>query len=187
MDVPVAAEMVERHEADQVEPGQGRAAAMPVPALAHRWIVQGIEWLAVCGLIGMGGSVFLGVADRYVLSLGYYWTEELARFLLIWCSLLGAAIGVERRLHFAVFYFTERFFPGRARVAVTIVVVATSSVALLIMLVKGYELAAGASDQLSPALRVPMSWVFAAVPVSALLMLYFLAAQVGRDLGARRR
>ena len=57
--------------------------------------------------------VFLQVLFRYALHLPLFWTEEFARYCLVWASLLGAGIALKRGEHIAVTLFTERFLPGR--------------------------------------------------------------------------
>jgi len=145
----------------------------------HRLLVRGVEGAALVALAAMGGSVFLMVLDRYLLGIGYFWPEELARFSFIWCSLLGASIAVERRGHFAVTFFSEKFLTGRKTSPLNAVVGGCSIVAVLILIIKGFELTTSAGGQISPALRIPMSWVFLAVPVAGVLMLYFMLVQVG--------
>ncbi|MCJ7829964.1 MAG: TRAP transporter small permease, partial [Desulfobacterales bacterium] len=51
------------------------------------------------------------VLFRYVLIMPLPWTEELARFLLVWVTFLGAASITRRKLHIAVEYFIARFPP----------------------------------------------------------------------------
>lgn len=57
----------------------------------------------ICGLLLclIFGSVMAGVVIRYVVSIPWPWTEEVARFSLIWFAPLAAAIGVRRGLHFS--------------------------------------------------------------------------------------
>jgi TRAP-type C4-dicarboxylate transport system permease small subunit len=49
------------------------------------------------------------VLFRYVLVLPLPWTEELARFLLVWVTFLGAASITRRKMHIRVDYFSARF------------------------------------------------------------------------------
>ena len=62
----------------------------------------------------MAVVVFLQVIFRYVLNLPLFWTEELARYCLVWASLLGSAVAVKRGQHIAVTIFMERLPPGAA-------------------------------------------------------------------------
>ena len=69
--------------------------------------------LLVVVLSAMAVVVFLQVIFRYALNLPLFWTEEFARYCLVWASLLGAGIAFKRGEHIAVTFFTERFLPGK--------------------------------------------------------------------------
>ena len=47
-------------------------------------------------LAAMAVAVFLQVLFRYLLHLPLFWTEEFARYCLVWASLLGAAVALKR-------------------------------------------------------------------------------------------
>ena len=54
--------------------------------------------------------VFLQVVYRYVLTQPLHWSEELARYLFVWLSILGATLGLQKRGHFGLDFF-YRMFP----------------------------------------------------------------------------
>jgi TRAP-type C4-dicarboxylate transport system permease small subunit len=137
-----------------------------------------VERVAVAFLGLMCVTALLGVADRFLLELGLPWPEELSRFLLIWTSLLAAAVAAKQRRHFQVTLLLDRL--GRlGEVLMDLLGLAV----LTVVLAYGLKLVWVFNAQRSPALGIPMSWVYAAVPVSAMLMGYYLI----RDLGGRRR
>ena len=56
---------------------------------------------AVCGLlIAMTIVVFSQVVARYIFEAPLSWSEELARFLLMWLSMLSAAYAFKTKSHF---------------------------------------------------------------------------------------
>ena len=54
-------------------------------------------------------DVLWGVFTRYVMGEQADWTGELARFLLIWVSLLGGAVAFGEKAHLGVDYFVGLF------------------------------------------------------------------------------
>jgi TRAP-type C4-dicarboxylate transport system permease small subunit len=114
--------------------------------------------------------VLTQVLMRYLFAWPNPWSEELSRFCFIWLSMLGAALAVERKSHFGFDQAVKRLSPTRrlwARRFATAVVVAVA----ILLIGSGAALIRLALGQHSAALDVPMSWVYAAVPVSGLLML----------------
>ena len=118
----------------------------------------------------MAVVVLLQVIFRYVLNLPLFWTEELARYCLVWTSLLGSAVAVKRGRHIAVTILMERFPPALRR-GLTVVALISVAAILTIILWGGIQLVAITRSQISPALRVSMSLPYLAVPVGAGLML----------------
>jgi TRAP-type C4-dicarboxylate transport system permease small subunit len=115
--------------------------------------------------------VFLQVIFRYVLDLPLFWTEEFARYCLVWASLLGAAVAMKRGQHLAVTICMDRLPPGAHRV-LSVVARLSVIVILAVIVVGGIQLVLLTRAQISPALRVPMSIPYLAVPVGAAIMLF---------------
>ena len=128
------------------------------------------EVILIVVLSTMAVVVLLQVIFRYVLNFPLFWTEEFARYCLVWSSLLGSAVAVKRGQHIAVTIFMERFPPALRR-GLTIIALISVAVILTIILWGGIQLVAITRAQISPALRVSMSVPYLAVPVGAALML----------------
>lgn len=129
------------------------------------------ELVLVMVLTAMAVAVFLQVIFRYVLSLPLFWTEEFARYCLVWASLLGSAVAVKRGQHIAVTILVERLPSALGRTLKIMALIAVA-VILAVILWGGIQLVAITRAQISPALRVPMSIPYLAVPVGAALMLF---------------
>jgi len=128
------------------------------------------ELALVALLSAMTLVVFLEILFRYVFHLPLFWTEEFARYCLVWSSLLGATIAFKRGEHIAVTFFLDRFPPRSRRV---LVLAARVSVAVLLVVILwgGIHLVMVTSRQLSPALRISMAVPYAALPIAAAVML----------------
>ena len=126
--------------------------------------------------------VLLQVVMRYLFQRPNPWSEELSRFGFIWLSMLGAALAVELRTHFVFDQLVGRLRPKLqmlVRICSTAFVVALA-VGLIVF---GLDLVVLASSQRSPALNLPISWVYASVPVAGLLMLLHITAALDTVLG----
>ncbi len=137
------------------------------------WLNRLCEIALIVILSAMAVVVFLQVLFRYVLHLPLFWTEEFARYCLVWASLLGAAVALKRQEHIAVTFFLERF-PPRATGLIT--TVARISVALIlgVMTWGGVKLVLVTSAQISPALRIPMAIPYLALPIGSAIMLFHM-------------
>ena len=112
-------------------------------------------------------DVLWGVFTRYVMADQASWSEELARFLLIWIGVLGAAYASGQRMHLSIDLLTAK--PVRLIAALIILF------ALAVFVIGGTQLVLLTAQlgQTSPALGLPMSLVYAVVPISGLLIIFY--------------
>jgi TRAP-type C4-dicarboxylate transport system permease small subunit len=101
------------------------------------------------------------------------WSEELARLLLVWLSLFGAALAYADRSHLGIDLLTSRFDPRTARLAALLGHGATAAFALVILLLGGGALAweRWHSGQLLAALQIPKAWLYAPLPLTGIAFL----------------
>jgi len=130
-------------------------------------------------LFGLGFSMAILVAVqvfcRYVLNSSLFWSEELARYMLVWLSFLGATVAYYRNLHPGVDAFTSRISPEKQRIT-QLLVHATAMVLALVMVISGIQFAWFVRMQISPALAIPKWIILAVIPVSGgILFVYALA------------
>ena len=120
-------------------------------------------------------DVLWGVFTRFVINEQSRWTEEVAIYLLIWVSLLGAAITYADSGHLGVDYLVHKWDPMTRKIgqgAVHVIVLLFSSYGLLY---GGFRLVNETRNagQISPAIEIPMAIVYSAVPISGALMVLF--------------
>jgi len=128
-------------------------------------------------------DVLWQVFTRFILEHPSSWTEELATFLLIWVSLLGGAVALNRGAHLGIDYFVGKL-ALRTRVCTEIFAFACVALfSILAMMVGGAGLVYRTLqlNQVSPALGLPMGYVYLAVPISG----FFLALYAILGLGER--
>jgi TRAP-type C4-dicarboxylate transport system permease small subunit len=130
--------------------------------------------------------VLLGVFTRYVLNDALPWTEEAARFALLWMSWLGGGLAVRKGAHIAAEFVIDRLRPN---VRAGIVFVGQLGVIffLAICVWYGFGLFQRVSFQSTVALGVTMQLPYAAVPVGSALMIYHMLIVMLRVPGAVTR
>lgn len=134
-----------------------------------RALAKGEGWVLMGLVVLMTVVVFLQVVCRYFLVRPLHWSEELARYLFVWISLLGATLAVQRRAHFGMDFFF-RMLPARCRRFLTLIIYLLMELVVVVLLVQGVVLVRKTVDQLSPAMEIPMGWAYACLPVGAALM-----------------
>ncbi len=137
----------------------------------------GVLVIAVCDV------VLLQVLMRYLFSYPNPWSEEVSRFCFIWLSMLGASLAVAHRSHFRFDQVTERL-PPRAKKAVETLAGAVVLLFALLLIGTGIALMDLTVGERSAALNLPVALVYAAAPVSGVLMaIHMLAGPAVSDSG----
>ena len=134
-----------------------------------------IEAVALAGMVATITVVtFLQVFTRYVTENPLIWTEELARYLFVWITLIGGAAAVRTRGHFGLDILRRFAPPLRTPLgALTTLVV---FVFLGLLFYTGILETRQASTQISHALGVNMHWAYLSIPTGAGLALWHVAA-----------
>lgn len=117
-------------------------------------------------------DVLWGVFTRYVMGDQARWTEELARFLMVWLAFLGAALAYARQQHLGVDILVARMDHQARRIALLVEHAVVFLFAMLVLGIGGGELFRErfASGQTMPALGILKAWQYFCVPVSGALI-----------------
>lgn len=132
-------------------------------------------------------SMAAQVVFRYVIGSSLVWSEEVARYALIWSAMFGSAAAYQRGRHVGVTVFTDLLPSFAAKLfyrLIHLIVVAFAGLvawhgALLTM--RNFE-----RDQLSPALQIPIAWAYLAIPVGGLLIAVAALTGLWRGLAPSR-
>lgn len=139
-------------------------------------------------LLGLGilmiGVVAAQVFFRYVLNHSLFWSEELARYILVWLTFLGATVAYRRGVHPRIDLFTSRLGSRGAR-AMRISAHLVAMAFLGVLVIYGAQFAYFVRLQISPALQIPKWTIMLVMPISGLIMLLHAAAAVAADLRGR--
>ena len=125
-------------------------------------------------------SVIWQVASRYLLQAPSSWTEELARFALIWIGLLGAAYAYRTRAHMGIDLLSNRLAPPGRRVLRIAIAGSVLLFALAVMVTGGMRLVllTAELEQVSAALGLPMSAIYLVIPISGMLIAVYALVEI---------
>lgn len=133
-----------------------------------------LEKITAIPLTFIGGMmvvvVLVGTFYRYVLKSPLGWTEEAARYSMIWMALIASSIALKRREHIGINMFINKM-PTRVRKVVVLIRDLFIAYFLYILMVEGFTMAVGAKSQVSPALNITMFWPLLSIPLTGLLCL----------------
>lgn len=134
-----------------------------------------LQWLLIAAMTLLVVDVVWGVLTRYVGGEQASWTEELARFLLIWVSLLGGAAAFEQKSHLGVDYFVTKFDDSIRDNLKMFSYAIVLFFAISIFVVGGSQVVYNALvlDQTTPALGWKMGLVYLVIPISGVFMVLF--------------
>ncbi|ARI78670.1 TRAP transporter small permease [Halobacillus mangrovi] len=128
-------------------------------------------------LMVMSVVVFYQVFSRFVLDESLRWSEELARYIMIWSVFIGSALALRKMELIAVDAIKEVLSEKYKNILV-IFIYTLSIVFLLVLVNYGFQLAGSVMGQTSPAMRISMAWAYAAIPIGSIFMIINIIAVI---------
>lgn len=135
---------------------------------------HGLEIAAGLMLVAIVAVVLIGVIARYFLQIGFGWTEEAARFLLIWMTFLGAAAAVRRWSHFRLGLLITSM-PRKLHRPIDVSAVCVVLIMGFVLLRYGIAIARVSWEQTSPMLDWNMGYVYLVLPITGGAIVLFCA------------
>jgi len=134
-----------------------------------------LEWFLVTIFAFLVLDVLFQVFSRYILGTSFTWTEEFARFSLIWMTIVGAAYLNAKREHLSMDFLYQKFSASNKKKASILIEVLIFLFAAIVMVIGGFNLVYTTLhlEQLSGTLRIPLGYVYAILPTSGLLIMCF--------------
>lgn len=118
----------------------------------------------------MSVVIIFQVFSRYVFNLPLPWSEELARYLMVYSIFIGAALALRQGRLIAVEAVAEKLSPKNRRRFKSFALL-VSIVFFIVLFTKGLEILGQVGAQKSPALQIPMSIPYAAISIGAVLLI----------------
>ncbi|MFC1620199.1 TRAP transporter small permease [Candidatus Neomarinimicrobiota bacterium] len=139
------------------------------------FITKVLAWILVALMSAIVLDVIWQVFTRFIIRDPSSITEELAGFLLIWIGLLGASYALYTRAHLGIDVLTAKL-EGIQRYLVGLLVNGVVLLFALFVLVIGGSRLVNLTftlHQISPAMGIPMGYVYLVLPITGTLMMFF--------------
>lgn len=134
-----------------------------------------IAAFSVTVMIALVICVVWQVFSRYVLNQPSTLTDELARFLMIWVGLLGAAYTVGAQRHLSIDLFAMSLNKRKQTVLSLLINLLILAFAGSVIVIGGLKLIDKtlSTSQVSAAMQIPMGYVYIILPLSGAIMMFY--------------
>ena len=117
---------------------------------------------------------------RYVFNDSLTWTEELARYLFVWITFVGAALAIRDRSHIRVALLVDRL-PRKLRRWLDVAQLVLVALFLCLLVGLGLKWVRINADAVTPALGWPLAYVcYAALPLASLWGIYYVGRRFAK-------
>lgn len=146
----------------------------------RRMLDQALAWFLVALMFIAVVNVLWQVFTRWVLNDPSAYTEELARYLLIWIGLLGAGYAAGKKMHLAIDLLPNSLKGSRRHALEILIDVIILSFAVFVMIVGGYRLMSLTllMGQQSAALGIQLGWVYSVLPLSGAVIAFYAVLSI---------
>ena len=122
-------------------------------------------------LVLMVIMVFANVVARYYLDFSLAWSEEVARFMLIWLVFLGAVLAYVEDEHLGLDMMVSKL-PEKSRQLLAVVTDIMVLYAIWLITQGGYMMTVDSWDWEAVSVPIAFGWVYLVIPVSGGLMFF---------------
>ncbi|SNS10493.1 C4-dicarboxylate transporter, DctQ subunit [Anaerovirgula multivorans] len=130
------------------------------------------EYIASSLLIFTSFLVFVQVVFRYQFNYSIYWSEEVARYLIVWFIFIGSSIAVREKAHVSVDAVVT-YLPSWLKKIFAILASLISIAFSIMIIIAGWGMIENAMkfNAVSPSMGLPLLYPYLAIPVGSFLMM----------------
>lgn len=154
----------------------------------RRTVDKALAWFLIALMFVAVVNVLWQVFTRWVLNAPSPYTEELARYLLIWIGLVGAGYAAGKKMHLAIDLLPMKL-EGKSRHVLEIVIEGIVLLfAVFVMIVGGYRLMSLTllMGQTSAALGIQLGYVYFAIPLAGVIISFYSVVSIVERVRALR-
>jgi TRAP-type C4-dicarboxylate transport system permease small subunit len=149
-----------------------------------------LGWVVGIFLAASSAAVFCQVVIRFVLPrfdiiMAAPWTEEIARYLMVWVVFIGVAV-LCRGFRLIAVEILALMVPRPVGIAIKVLSISMCIGFFAVVAQIGFGWMSISSIELSPVLRLPMNWVYMAMPIGALIAIFNLVVFAAESMAGTR-
>ena len=139
-----------------------------------------IELLLVSILSAMVINVLWQIITRYFSASPSSFSDELARYLMIWLGLIGSAYVSGKKEHVSIDYFLKKLNHKKRVLLNRLIDFIILFFAFFVMIIGGGHLVFVTIklEQLSPSLQIPLGFVYSVIPLSGLIIIFYQISNI---------
>ena len=128
-----------------------------------------VDWIAIMLVSVITVVTSYQVFSRFVLNYTPAWTEELARFLLIWLVFIGSVIAYRKGSHLSVDFFLSLLPPRIMRIGMVLIHLISLTL-IIALIIAGAKMLPVGGDKFSPGMKLSMFYPYLAVYLGGILL-----------------
>lgn len=139
-------------------------------------IVKALYYACAALMFCMAALITAQVLSRYIAGSPLTWSEELGRYIFVWMSFLGMAVAIKQGSHVALDILVKKL----KGVSQKLLMLLNNGLVFffgICLTVSGFKLVELGMRQKSPTLQLPMQYVYMVIPISGILLLYFVFSE----------
>ena len=147
-----------------------------------------LKWVLVIIMAAMTINVLWQVFTRFILQDPSSFTEELARYMLIWIGILGASYVAGQKMHLAIDLLSTKLTSVKKSYLEIFIQSMIFLFAFFVMVIGGIRLVniTLTLNQISAALQIPLGYVYSVVPLSGALMMFYSLTFIIEEFGKNK-
>ena len=147
-----------------------------------------LKWILVFIMAAMTINVLWQVFTRFIMQDPSSYTEELARYMLIWIGILGAAYVAGQKMHLAIDLLSTKLNAVNKSYLEIIIQLSIFLFSFFVMVIGGIRLVniTLTLNQISAALQIPLGYVYTVVPISGVLMMFYSLTFIIEELSKKK-
>ncbi|HEY8344356.1 MAG TPA: TRAP transporter small permease [Bacillota bacterium] len=136
----------------------------------RKFLIRVLDTIVCVSFAAMVLCLILQVIFRFVLRISVPWTEELARFLMLWSVFIGAALNFDEDDHIKVDILVSKISNEKVRKVIYYLATSVTFIFIASCIYGGFKLYNLGMRDWATTMPVQMGWIYISLPLGAVMM-----------------